>query len=471
MSPADTPANQGPEAAVSPGQPVSSRFTISEVGREIAGITLNHPTRLRWAIGFGICSGLVVLWLVSIVVLLSRGVGVWGINIPVGWGLAITNVVWWIGIGHAGTLISTLLLMTGAAWRTSLNRFAEAMTLFAVICAATYPVLHLGRPHLLFWLIPHPNQLGLGPQYRSPLEWDIFAITSYALVSLMFWYVGMLPDLALLRDRARDRFGQVLYGVLAMGWKGSTTSWTRWRRSYLILAGFALPLVVSVHSGVSMLLAGGPIPGWHTTIFPPYFVLGAVFSGFAVVAILAVLLRSGFRLQHLINDRHLSMIAVMLLVSGLMTSYGYVLELWGAWYSSDSFERNTAVDRLFGPWAWAYWGAIVLNFASIQLFWFPRFRRSPLVLFLVGLAVSAGMWCERYMLVVSALARDYLPSSFGDYWPSFWEWTLFLGSIGLFGWLFFLFIRFLPMISIFEIKEVVHHPDDPVERGEPEGPR
>ena len=417
--------------------------------------------RLRWAIGFGICSGLVVLWVVSIAVLFSRGVGVWGINIPVGWGLAITNVIWWIGIGHAGTLISTLLLMTGAAWRTSLNRFAEAMTLFAVVCAATFPVLHLGRPQLLFWLVPHPNQLSLGPQYRSPLEWDIFAITSYALVSLMFWYVGMLPDLAAVRDRAKDRFGQLFYGVLAMGWKGSTTSWTRWRRAYLILAGFALPLVISVHSGVSMLLAGGPIPGWHTTIFPPYFVLGAVFSGFAVVALLAVMLRNGFRLHSLINEQHFSMIAVMLLVSGLMTSYGYLLELWGAWYSSDTFERQTAVDRLFGPWAWAYWGAIILNFGSIQLFWFERLRKNPWALVFVGVCVSIGMWLERYMLVVSALARDYLSSSWGDYWPSFWEWTLFIGSLGLFGWLFFLFIRFLPLISIFEIREIVYDPDDP----------
>jgi len=453
VSAADLTSGSGRRAGSDAGRSDTGGRTLSDVTGEIAGITLNHPTRLRWAIGFGICSGLVVLWLVSIAVLFTRGVGVWGVNVPVGWGIAISNVIWWIGIGHAGTMISTLLLMTGAAWRTSLNRFAEAMTVFAVICAGTFPVLHLGRPDLLFWMVPHPDQLGLGPNFRSPLEWDVFAVLVYLLISILFWYVGMLPDLASLRDRVKDRFGQIFYGVLAMGWTGSGAGWANWRRSYLIVAALAPALVIGLEGGVSMLLAGGPIPGWHTTIFPPYFLLEAVFSGFAVVAILAVFLRIGFRLRSLITREHLGMLGVMMLTTGLMTAYCYAMEMFGAWYSADSFERQTALDRMFGPWAWAYWSAVVLNFATIQLFWVKRLRRNALVLFSVGLMVSVGMWLARYMLVVSALARDYLPSSWGDYWPSFWEWTLFAGSLGLFGWLFFIFIRFLPLISMFEIGE------------------
>ncbi|WP_206340824.1 hypothetical protein [Marinicauda algicola] len=444
------------DASTAPGRPIEADRTLSGVTREIGTIPLDFPARRRWWTAFAVASALLALYILSVVVLFAEGTGVWGINIPVGWGLAITNVVWWIGIGHAGTLISTLLLMTGAVWRTSLNRFAEAMTVFAVICAALYPILHLGRPHFFFWMIPHPNQLALGPQYRSPLEWDVFAISVYFTVSAMFWYQGLIPDLAAVRDRARSRFARIFYGLAAMGWKGSATAWARWRRGYLLIAGFALPLVVSVHSGVAMLMAAGPIPGWHTTIFPPYFVLGAVFFGFAVVAILASALRWTFELTDLITERHMAMVGIMLLASGMMTAYGYAMELFGAWYSADGFERQTAVDRLFGPWAPAYWGAVILNFASIQLFWLRRFRRSPLVLFLVGLAVAAGMWLERYFLVVSALSRDFLSSSWGPYWPSVWEWALFAGSIGLFGVLFLLFARFLPVISIFEIREVVH---------------
>lgn len=459
MSPADT-AN----GTVAPGRPVPAGQTLSGVTQELAGIPLHFPTRLRWWIAFAVASGLLALYILSIVVLFAKGTGVWGINIPVGWGLAITNVVWWIGIGHAGTLISTLLLMTGAVWRTSLNRFAEAMTVFAVICAALYPILHLGRPHFFFWMLPHPNQLALGPQYRSPLEWDVFAISVYFTVSAMFWYVGMIPDLAAVRDRAKSRAAQLFYGFLAMGWTGSATAWARWRRTYLLIAGFALPLVISVHSGVAMLMAAGPVPGWHTTIFPPYFVLGAVFSGFAVVAMLATALRWAFNLTNLITARHLTMIAVMLLVTGLMTAYGYAMELWDAWYSGGAFERQTALDRLAGPWAPAYWAAVTLNFATIQMFWFSRFRTAPLALFLVGLSVTIGMWLERYFLVISSLSRDYLTSSWGPYWPSVWEWTLFAGSIGLFGVLFLLFVRFLPVISIFEIREVVHDLDTEEER-------
>lgn len=433
----------------------SDRPDLAAPTRRIAGITLDYPTPRRWWIAMAVGSVLVAVWILSIAVLFSVGVGVWGINIPVGWGLAITNTIWWIGIGHAGTLISTLLLMTGAAWRTSLNRFAEAMTVFAVICAATFPILHLGRPHLFFWLVPHPNQLSLGPQYRSPLEWDIFAITSYLLVSVIFWYVGLIPDLAAVRDRARSKAARIFYGILALGWTGSGTAWFAWRRAYLILAGLALPLVVSVHSGVAMLLAAGPVPGWHTTIFPPYFVLGAVFSGFAVVAMLAVMLRHGFGLFRLIRRHHLSMIAVMLLTSGLMTAYGYVMDAFGAWYSADPYERETLADRLTGPWAGVYWGAVILNFATVQLFWFRNLRRSPAIVFGVGLAVTIGMWLERYMLVVSGLARDFLVSSWDDYAPTIWEWGLLAGSVGVFVVLFGLFVRFLPIISIFETRELI----------------
>jgi Ni/Fe-hydrogenase subunit HybB-like protein len=440
------------------GKTLPADLTYRGVTREIAGAVL-HPPGLWWAwlavLGF---SGLMVLMLlVSIFWLFYQGVGVWGINIPVNWGIAISNTVWWIGIGHAGTFISAVLLITGQHWRNSLNRFAEAMTLLAASCAAMYPVLHLGRPFYFYWVVPYyPNMMNLWPQFRSPLEWDMFAFFTYLTVSLIFWYIGMIPDMAALRDTARTRRRQVVYGLLALGWRGSAAHWAGWRRAYVIVGAVAVPLVVSVHSGVAMLFAVGPIPGWHSTVFPPYFVLGAVFSGFAVVIMLAIVLRGVFGFQNLVTDRHMDLLGQWLLATGLMTSYGYIMDAFTAWYSADPFERGTLLDRVMGPFAATYWTAVVLNFVPLQLLWLKRIRRSMPLQFLIALSVTLGMWFERYMLVISTLAKDFLPSSWGPYTASVWEWTLFFGLVGFFIFFFALFVRFLPSIPIAEVKEVLH---------------
>lgn len=426
------------------------------VTRQIGLIPVDYPTRRRWWIGFGVSALFVGVFLVSVIVLFAEGVGVWGINIPVNWGIAISNTVWWIGIGHAGTFISAMLLLTQQDWRNSLNRFAEAMTLFAATCAVMYPVLHLGRPFYFYFMIPYPSMLQVWPQFRSPLVWDLFAFFAYLTVSLIFWYVGLVPDLASVRDRTRKRRWQVFFGVLALGWRGEAAAWVRWRRTYVLLAVLAMPLVVSVHSGVSLLFAGGPVPGWNTSVFPPYFVLGAVFSGFAVVILIAATLRAAFGLGNLVTQRHMELLGLFLLTTGLMTGYGYVMDSFTAWYAG-GYELRTLVDRVSGSYAPTFWGAVLLNFVPLQLLWARRWRRSTAVLVAVAIAVTVGMWLERYMLVVTGLYQDYLPSSFGGYHASFWEWSLFLGLIGLFFFLFFVFVRLLPQISIFELKEVLRH--------------
>lgn len=432
-------------------------LSFRAVTRRIAG-AVRHPPGPVWAwrVGFGVSGLMLVMLAVSVVWLFGRGIGVWGINIPVNWGIAIANTVWWIGIGHAGTFISAVLLVTGQHWRNSLNRFAEAMTLLAASCAALYPVLHLGRPFFFYWVVPYPNTMGLWPQFRSPLEWDMFAFFTYLTVSLIFWYVGMIPDMAALRDTAPTQARQRVYGLLALGWRGSAAHWARWRRAYVIIGAIAVPLVVSVHSGVAMLFAGGPVPGWHSTVFPPYFVLGAVFSGFAVVVMLAIGLRTAFGFQDLVTARHMDLLGQWLLATGLMTSYGYGVEAFTAWYSADPFERGTLLDRLTGPYALSYWAAVMLNFVPLQLLWWKRVRGWMPGLFAIGLSVTVGMWFERYMLVESALSRDFLPSSWGTYVPSLWEWTLFFGLVGFFLFFFLLFARVLPVISIAEVKEVLH---------------
>lgn len=446
------------DASITPdsGVVLPPHQSYDAITRQIARIPTDYPLRWRWWAGL-IASGLlVILMFVSIFWLFYRGVGVWGINIPVNWGIAISNDVWWIGIGHAGTFISAMLLLTNQGWRNSLNRFAEAMTLFAVTCAVMYPVLHLGRPFYFYYMVPYPASMGVWPQFRSPLEWDAFAYTTYLTLSVLFWYVGLIPDLATARDRARRRRWKMFFGIFALGWRGSTLHWLRWRRAYMILAGLAMPLVVSVHSGVSLLFAVGPIPGWDSTIFPPYFVLGAVFSGFAVVMMIAVTLRHAFRLDNLVTARHLDLLAQFLLATGLLTMSGYLFDAFTAWYSGNVYEYQTLMDRLTRGYSPAYWSAVVLNFVPLQALWFRGARRSPVFLFAVGLSVTIGMWFERYMLVVTGLYRDYLVSSWGPYHASFWEWSLFFGMVGLFVFLFFLFVRFLPMISISEDKEVLH---------------
>lgn len=426
------------------------------VTREVTAIPLANPQRRNWLLWFAVACLLLLLFFLAVGVLFTYGVGVWGTAMPVNWGIAIANYVWWLGIGHAGTLISALLLLLHQHWRSALNRFAEAMTLFAVLCAGIYPVLHLGRPWLFYWMAPYPSTTGVWPQFHSPLTWDFFAVLTYLIVSALFWYIGIIPDLAATRDRARRRAPQVLYGLFALGWRGSAWHWARWRQAYWLTAAIAVPLVISVHSEISLLFAAGPVPGWNTTVFPPFFVVGAAFSGFAVVAMIAVVLRRGFALHDLVTPRHLDHLGKLFLASGLLTAYGYLAEAFDGLYAGPGHDRQTLVDRFTGDYAWSYWGAVLCNFAPLQLLWFRRLRRSPLTLFAVGLFVAVGMWFERYMLLVTALYRDYLPSSYGSYQASVWEWALFAGTFGVFLVPFLLFVRFLPMISAFEVKEAIH---------------
>lgn len=440
---------RGSEALIGPGH------TLGTVTDRISSIVLTRPSGKGWLIGFGLSFLLVMLLLWSITVVLVKGVGVWGLNVPVGWGFAIVNFVWWIGIGHAGTLISAILLLLKQEWRTSINRFAEAMTLFAVACAGIFPLLHMGRPWLAYWLAPYPNTMALWPQFRSPLVWDVFAVSTYASVSLLFWYVGLIPDLATLRDRAQSRVGRIVYGIGAMGWRGAARHWERYETAYLLLAGLATPLVVSVHTVVSFDFAVSVIPGWHATIFPPYFVAGAIYSGFAMVMTLAIPLRSVFKLQDFITDRHLQNMAKVMLATGLIVAYGYAVEVFFAWYSGNEFERAMIVGRATGPYAWAFWALMACNVVTPQFLWIRRVRSSALLLFAIAIVVNVGMWLERFVIVVTSLSRDFLPSSWDTYTPTVWDWSLYVGTLGLFAALLFLFIRFLPVISIFEMRTLV----------------
>ena len=430
--------------------------TPGSITDKISEIVLTRKTPKGWWIGFGISFLLMNLLFVAVAHLLITGIGIWGVNVPVAWGFAIINFVWWIGIGHAGTLISAILLLLRQRWRTSINRFAEAMSLFAVACAGLYPILHLGRPGFAYWLFPYPNTMGLWPQFRSPLVWDVFAVSTYATVSFLFWYIGLIPDMATLRDRARHRFARMAYGMLAMGWRGSAVHWYRYETAYLLLAGLATPLVVSVHSIVSLDFAVSVLPGWHSTIFPPYFVAGAIYAGFAMVLTLAIPLRAAYRLEDLITMHHLDNMAKVMLTTGLFVFYGYVMEAFFAWYSANPNEAYMMSNRATGPYAPMYWLLLICNGLVPQLLWSPRLRASVPLLFVISLAVSLGMWLERYIIVVTSLHRDFLPSSWGMYSGTIWDWATFIGTIGLFLSLLFLFIRVLPMISIFEMRELVH---------------
>jgi Ni/Fe-hydrogenase subunit HybB-like protein len=426
--------------------------TFTSISDKIGGVVLTTYTPLSWFIVFSI--GLMIMGMMGMAItyLLLKGVGIWGVNIPVGWGFAIVNFVWWIGIGHAGTLISAILLLLHQKWRQSINRFAEAMTLFAVACAGVFPLLHLGRPWLAYWLIPYPNTMTVWPQFRSPLVWDVFAVTTYLTVSLLFWYVGLVPDLATLRDRAHSKIGRVIYGIMSLGWRGSARHWARYEVAYLLLAGLATPLVVSVHTVVSFDFAIAIVPGWHTTIFPPYFVAGAIYSGFAMVLTLAIPIRAVYGLQDFVTMRHLENMAKVMLATGLIVAYGYIIEAFMSFYSADTFERFMTLNRMLGPYRGAYWALILTNVIIPQSLWFKRVRTSVIPLFLVALVVNTGMWLERFVIVVTSLHRDFNPSSWGMYYPTMWDWAVFLGTIGLFSTLLFLFIRLLPMISIFEMR-------------------
>jgi Ni/Fe-hydrogenase subunit HybB-like protein len=431
-------------------------YTYASITDKIADIVLKRPSRWPWVLGFGFA----LLWMLAFFFacgwLFRFGPGIWGVNIPVAWGYAIGNFVWWIGIGHAGTFISAILLLLRQKWRTSINRFAEAMTLFAAGIAGIFPVLHLGRPWFFYWLVPYPDVMGLWPQWRSPLVWDFFAISTYLTVSFLFWYVGLVPDLATLRDRAKGRIQQILYGLFALGWRGEARHWARHQSAYLLLAGLATPLVVSVHSIVSLDFAIGNTPGYHSTIFPPYFVAGALFSGFAMVLTLAIPIRRFFKLQDLITLRHLENAAKVLLATNWFVTYGYLAEVFMAYYSGDQFEIYMIENRATGPYAPVYWALITCNVLAPQIIWWRAARRCVPVLFILSLVVNFGMWMERFLIVVSSLHRDFLPSAWGMFYPTGWDWTHLIGSIGLFAVLFMLFVRFLPVISISEVREMLH---------------
>jgi Ni/Fe-hydrogenase subunit HybB-like protein len=430
--------------------------TFASITDKISAIVLTSRTPRFWYVGFGLSFILVLVLLYCIAALVAVGVGLFGIMIPVAWGFAIVNFVWWIGIGHAGTLISAILLLLRQKWRQSINRFAEAMTLFAVACAGLFPLIHLGRPWFAYWLFPYPSTMGIQPQFRSPLVWDVFAVSTYFTVSFLFWFLGLIPDLATLRDRARGRVPRFIYGMLAMGWRGSAIHWHRYEMAYLLLAGLATPLVVSVHTVVSFDFAVALVPGWHSTIFPPYFVAGAIYSGFAMVLTIAIPLRKLYGLEDFITLRHLRNMGIIMLATGMVVAYGYLMETFFAWYSGDIFEKYMMLNRMFGPYGWMYWLLILFNILIPQALWIAKVRTHPVVLFLISISVNIGMWLERYVIVVVSLSRDFMPSAWGMYSGTIVDYAVLAGSIGLFVCLLFLFIRVLPMISIFEMRGLVH---------------
>jgi len=429
-------------------------YDYSAITEKISSIVLTKPTPRQWYVAFGVGFILVLVLHVAAGYLFYRGVGIWGIDIPVGWGFAIVNFVWWIGIGHAGTLISAILLLMRQRWRQSINRFAEAMTLFAVMCAGMFPLLHLGRPWFFYWLFPYPSTMWIQPQFRSPLVWDVFAVSTYFTVSLLFWYVGLIPDLATLRDRAKQRWVQRIYGVLAMGWRGSATHWFNYEMAYLLLAGVATPLVVSVHTVVSFDFSIGLVPGWHSTIFPPYFVAGAIYSGFAMVLVLAIPIRKIYGLEDLITLRHLRHMGEVMLATGLIVAYGYLMEAFIAWYSGNIFERFMMWNRMFGPYGYFFWALILFNVLVPQAIWIRRVRTNVPSLFFIALSVLLGMWLERFVIIVVSLSRDFMPSAWGMYAPTIWDYLTLVGTIGFFIFCMALFIRLLPMISMFELRAI-----------------
>lgn len=436
----------GSSALLRPGQ------TFESVTEQISDIVLKHRHPINWWISFGLAFLLTMGLFYAIAVLLAVGVGIWGINIPVAWGFAITNFVWWIGIGHAGTLISAILLLLMQKWRNSINRLAEAMTLFAVACAAMFPLLHLGRPWAFFWLLPYPNGMELWPQFRSALVWDVFAVSTYFTVSVFFWYTGLVPDLATLRDRASYRATKIIFGVLALGWRGSANHWRNYHSAYLLLAGLSTPLVLSVHSVVSFDFSTAIVPGWHSTIFPPYFVAGAVYSGFAMVLNILIPLRSWYGLENVVTEKHLDNMGKVMLATGLMVAYGYIFDIFTSWYSGDAAEQYSVVNRAIGPYAPIFWLLMLVNVLIPQSLWFPSVRKNPVPLFFAALSVNIGMWLERFVIVIVSLSRDFVPSSWRLFIPTGWDWLTLFGSLGLFFTLVFLFVRFLPIVTMFELR-------------------
>jgi Ni/Fe-hydrogenase subunit HybB-like protein len=428
---------------------------FASVTEKVCAIAERRKPPRAWYVMFAGAAAWTLVLFAMVGYLFWTGVGVWGVNVPVAWGFAIINFVFWVGIGHAGTLISAILFLFRQKWRTSINRFAEAMTIFAVICAGLFPAIHVGRPWFEYWLAPYPNQMKMWPNFRSPLVWDMVAVSTYFTVSLLFWFMGMIPDLATLRDRATTKIRQVVYGLASLGWRGSARHWHRYERAYLVLAALATPLVLSVHSVVSFDFAVAQLPGWHSTIFPPYFVAGAIFSGFGMVLTLLIPARKFLHLEEIVTVRHLDNMAKIVLATGSMVGYSYLVEFFIAWYSGNPYEGFTFLNRALGPYAWSYWVMFCCNALVPQLLWFRRARQTPWMLFVVSILVNVGMWFERFVIVVTSLSRDFLPSSWGLYIPTWVDILTLLGSFGLFFTLFLLFLRFLPVIAMAEVKTVM----------------
>ena len=440
----------GEYRVVAPGQ------TFKSITDKISRIVLTPDTPMGWFALFTLAGGGATILLVAVTWLFLKGTGIWAVTIPVGWGFAIINFVWWIGIGHAGTLISAILLLFKQQWRNAISRFAEAMTIFAVVCAGMFPLIHVGRPWLGYWLLPYPSSMNVWPQFRSPLEWDVFAVSTYATISVVFWYIGMIPDLGTFRDRSESKLGQYFYGLLSLGWRGSARHWMRYETASLLLSGLATPLVLSVHTVISFDFAVAIMPGWHTTIFPPYFVAGAIYSGFAMVLTLAIPLRKFYHLESLVTDRHIDNMGKVMLTTGFIVAYGYGMEAFMAWYSASHWEAFMFWNRMFGPMGWSYWVLIACNLViPLTTLWFRKLRTNIGFMFFISIVVNIGMWFERFVIVVTSLYRDYLPSSWGTYRATKWDYMTFIGTLGLFTTLFLLFVRFLPMIPMNEIRMIL----------------
>jgi molybdopterin-containing oxidoreductase family membrane subunit len=437
---------------------VLGKHDFASVTETVCRAAERKQTPLAWYVAFAFSAAWTGFFFLLIGYLIATGIGVWGNNIPVAWGFAITNFVFWIGIGHAGTLISAILFLFRQKWRTSINRFAEAMTIFAVMCAGIFPGIHVGRVWFTYWLAPYgPNAMSIWPNFRSPLLWDVFAVSTYFTVSLLFWYLGMIPDLATLRDRATSRWRKMAYGAFALGWCGSGRQWHVYERAYLLLAALATPLVLSVHSVVATDFAVAQLPGWHTTIFPPYFVAGAMFSGFAMVVTLMVPARAFFGLKDLVTLRHLENMNCIILATGSIVGYSYGVEAFTAWYSGNPYEWQTFLNRIYGPYGWGYCIMIVCNVIVPQLFWLKSWRVTPWKMMIVAILVNVGMWMERFVIIVASLSRDFLPSSWKMYKPTWVDLCMLAGSFGLFFTLFLLFCRYLPMVAMSEVKQVLPH--------------
>jgi Ni/Fe-hydrogenase subunit HybB-like protein len=445
---------------------VPSGMTDDSISERISGIVVKRKIGRGWIGGFAISFSLLMMFNYAVTVLFTYGVGIWGIQVPVAWGFAIVNFVWWVGIGHAGTFISAVLYLCHQEWRTSINRFTESMTLFAVACAGLFPILHLGRPWLFFYLMPYPNTMELWPQFRSPLVWDVFAVTTYAIVSVVFYFVGLLPDLATLRDRSPHLWQRITYGILALGWRGSGRQWSRYKMAYLIMAGLATPLVVSVHSIVSLDFAVGIVPGWHTTIMPFYFVAAALQSGFAMGLILIIPVRHFYNLKDIITGRHLANMAKLLLATSLVVGHGYFTDTFMSWYSADPYEKFITADKFTGAYAIGGWMLMILDVGVVQLIWIRAVRQSPVALFIIAILANVGLWLDHFILVVQSLHADYLPSEWRMFYGTKWDWMTLFGSFGLFLTLFFVFIRIFPMVAMSEMRGLVHKkPGETKEQG------